>query len=102
MPHRILLAVLVEVAVDIGAIQLKVVVQEGAQVGAGSVFRVRQNFDPVAGRKNHALFDARKLRQFLAGFRQTAFRNGKALANLDRSRMVIHADELESHDGTNL
>ena len=40
--------------------------------------------------------------KLLASFRQTRLGDGKALAHLDRRGVVIHADELEVHDGTNL
>ena len=40
--------------------------------------------------------------QHLAGLRQTRLRDRQALAHLDRSGLVIHANELKSHEATNL
>ena len=42
------------------------------------------------------------LGQSLAGLRQARFRNGQALAHLDRRGLVIDADELKSHEVINL
>jgi len=90
------------VSLEFSSVQVKVILQEAAQIRGGTVFRVGEDLDPIAGRKNHALFNTGVLGESLASVRQPRFRDGKALADLDGSRVVIHADELESHDEANL
>ena len=40
--------------------------------------------------------------ELAAGVGQARFGDGQALADLERSALVIHADELVSHDEANL
>ena len=42
------------------------------------------------------------LGELLAGVGQARLGDGEALADLDRGRFVVHADELESHEEMNL
>ena len=97
MAHRIFVAKLVEVRIEILSLQLKVVVQKAAQIGR-SVGGVRNHFHAVARGNDHALFDSRMGREIAAAIRQARFGNGQPFAYLKRSAFVIHANELISHE----
>ncbi len=101
MADSFILAKFVEMALKRAEIGFEILAQKFAQV-AVAVLHVRDKFDAVAGRNNHALGHGRMLGKPLAGLRQTRFRNGQALAHLDRRGVVIDADELKFHDATNL
>ena len=101
MPHRIFLAEFIEVRVEFFRRQMKMVVQKSAQVGV-PVGGVRDDLDAVASRDHHRLFDSRIRRQIAAGIRQARFRDRQPLPHFQRSALVIHADELESHEAPNL
>ena len=101
MANHILLAILVEIAVEFRRIELKKLPNEAAQV-RGSVDRSRQNLHAVARGQDHAFFDAGLLRQAFAGVGQPRVGEREALAYLHRRALVIDADELKIHEDTNL
>ena len=80
---------------------MKVIVQESAKIGV-PVGGVRDHLDPVTGRDHHPLFNSWVSRQLAAGVGQARFRDGQPLADFERRALVIHADELESHEAANL
>src|SRR5205085_12306826 len=99
--NGIILAVLIKMGFELKRIQLEILSEELTQV-ACAIFHAGKKLDTVAGRNNHAFSNAWMLNQFSARFRQARFRNRQALTHLDRRRLVIHADELKSHEATNL
>ena len=64
--------------------------------------RVRHDLHPIAGGDDHALFNAGIGVEIAAGVGQARFRDRQALADLERCALVIHANELESHEAANL
>ena len=101
MPDRVFLAKFVQVGIQFFRLQMKMVVQKSAQIGV-AVGGVRDDLDAVAGRDDHALFDAGVGRQLAAGIGQARFRDRQPLADFERRALVIHANELESHEAANL
>ena len=103
MAHRVFLAKLVEVRVELVGGEVEVIVQESAQVGV-AVGGVRDDLHAIAGRDHHALFDSGIGGEIAAGIGQARFRDRQALADFERSALVIHADELKSpaHEAANL
>ena len=97
----LIFAKFVEMTFKLAEIDLEILAQEFTQV-AGAVLHVGDKFNAVASGDDHALGHSGMLGQFLAGLRQSRFRNGQALAHLDRRGLVIDADELELHDAINL
>ena len=81
--------------------QMKLIVQKTAQVG-GAVAGVRNHFHAVAGGNDHALFNSRMRGEMPAKIRQMLVRDSEALAHVERSALVIHADELISHEAATL
>jgi len=59
-------------------------------------------FHPIASGDDHALFDSGMRGKAAASIGQARFRNREALAQFERSALVIHADELISHEAANL
>jgi len=59
----------VKVLIEIGRVHLKVIADEATQVSA-AVFGFGQQFHPIAGAQDHALFNAGMLNQLLAGLGQ--------------------------------
>ena len=101
VPHRVLFAKLVEMRVEFFGGEVKVIVQKSAQVG-GAVGGVGHNFHAVAGGDDHALFDAGMSSEVAASIGQARLGDRQALAHLKRRAIVIHADELISHEAANL
>src|SRR5260370_14639283 len=101
MPDRILFAEFVQVRVEFLGLQMKVIVEESAQIGV-AVGGMSYDFNPVAGRDHHALFDPRIGSEIAAGIGQARFGDRQTLAYLGRCALLIHADELESHEAANL
>jgi hypothetical protein len=56
----------------------------------------------IAGRNNDAFFNPGMRGEITASVRQARFRDCEALAHLDRSAVVIHANKLKSHETANL
>ena len=81
--------------------QTKVVVQKSTQIGR-AVGGMRNHFHAIAGGKNQALFDSRVRSEIAACIRQLGFRDRQALPHFQGRAVVIHADELVSHEATNL
>src|SRR5215470_2581629 len=63
----ILLAVLVQVGVEVGSVELKVLADERAQVHT-AILRVGEKLNPVAGGENETFLHSRMLAQTTAGF----------------------------------
>jgi len=61
-----------------------------------------QNLYAIAGGKYQTFIHSGMLDQTLHGVRHTRLRNREALAHLQRSRCMVHADELEPQERTNL
>jgi len=101
MPHCIFAAKFVEVGVEFLRIHVKIIVEKSAQIG-GAVRGVSNNLYAIAGGDHHALFDPGISAEISANIGQTRFRDGQTFAYLDRSAVVIHANELESHEAANL
>jgi len=91
----------VEMRVEFFRLEMKVIVQESAQVG-GAVGRVGHQLDAIAGGDDHALFDPGIGSEIAANIGQARLRNSQALAQFERGALVIHANELESHEAANL
>ena len=99
MPHRVFLAEFVQVRVEFFRLQMKVLVQESAQVGV-AVGGVGHDLHAVAGGDDHAFFDPRIGPEIAAGIGQARLRDRQALAHFERRALVIHANELESHNAS--
>ena len=80
---------------------MKVLVQESAQVGR-TVRGVRDHLHTIAGGDHHALFDSGIRGELAASIGQARLGDRQALAHFERSALVIHADELKSHEAANL
>ena len=63
---------------------------------------VRHDLHPIAGRNDHGLFDAGIVVEIAAGVGQPRLRDRETLADFERGALVIHANELESHEAANL
>jgi hypothetical protein len=81
--------------------QMKLIVQKAAQVSR-SIAGVRDHLHAVAGGNDHALFNSRVRGKVAAKIWQMLVRDGEALAHVERSALVIHANELISHEAANL
>src|SRR5579872_2140365 len=101
MPYSVFLAEFVEVRIEIVRIDLEVVMQKSAQIGV-AVRSVGHDLDTVAGGDHHALFDSWIGGEIATGVGQARLGNRQALANLQGCALMIHADELVSHDAANL
>ena len=101
VPHRIAIAMFVEVLAIGRRIEAVELAQKPVQVG-GAVRGARDQFHPVAGGNDHALLDTGIGRQALRRFRQASLGNGEPLPHFDRRGLVIHADDDEVHDAMNL
>ena len=100
--NRIFPAEFVEMRVELFRLQMKVIVQESAQVG-GAVGGVRHKLNTIAGGDHHALFDPGIGGEITASVGQARFRNRRgARALRGVGALVIHANELESHEAANL
>ena len=80
---------------------MKVIVQESAEVGV-AVGGVRHNLHAIAGGDDHAFFNTGVGIEIAASVRHARFGDGQALAQFERRALVIHANELESHEAANL
>jgi hypothetical protein len=60
------------------------------------------HFHAIAGGNNHALFHARMRSKIAAAIGQTRFRDRQSLTQFERRALVIHANELVSHEAANL
>jgi hypothetical protein len=89
------------VRVEFFGFEVKVIVQESAQIGV-AVGGVGDDLNPIAGGNHHAFFDPRIGCQLAAGVGQALLRDGEALAHFERRALVIDADELVSHEAANL
>ena len=98
---RFIFAKFVEMTFELAEIDLEILAQEFAQI-ARAILHVGDEFHAVAGGNDHALGNGGMLGQSLAGLGQARFGNRQALAHFDRRGLVIHADELESHEAINL
>ena len=98
---RVFLAEFVEMRVEFVGGEVKVVVQESAQVGV-AVGGVGDDLHAIAGGDDHALFDSGIGVEIAAGIGQARLRDRQALAHFERRALVIHANELESHEAANL
>ena len=101
MADGVFLAEFVEVRVEFFGGQMEVVVQESAQVGV-AVGGVGHDLHAIAGGDDHALFDPGIGVEIAAGIGQARLRDRQALAHFERRALVIHANELESHEAANL
>ncbi len=101
MTDGVLLAKFVKMRIELVGIEMEVVVEKSAKIGV-PVAGMGDDLDAIAGRDNHAFFDAGIGGEIAAGIGQTRFRDGQALADFERRALVIHANELESHDAANL
>jgi hypothetical protein len=63
---------------------------------------MRDHLDAVAGRDHHAFFDSGISRKIAARIRQTRIWDCQPLAYFERGALMVHPDELESHDAANL
>ena len=101
VPHRIFFAKFVEMRVEFVSREMKVVVQESAQVGV-AVGGVGHDLHAIAGGDDHAFFDPGIGGELAAGVGQARLRDRQALADFERRALVIHANELKSHEAANL
>jgi len=101
VPYRLFLAELIQMRIQFGGGKVKVVVQKAAQVRR-AVAGVSDHFHAIAGGNNHALFHAGMRGEIAAAIRKLRFRNRQSLPHFERSALVIHADELISHEAANL
>ena len=82
-------------------LQMKVIMQKSAQIGM-AIHCMCDHLHAVAGGDHHAFFNSGVSRQFAASVGQTRFRDRQPLANFEWRTLVIHANELESHEAANL
>src|SRR3974390_1422724 len=101
MPHGIAFAVLIEILAIGLCIESIELVQAFVQIDV-RVLSASDQLNPVAGGNDHRLFDTWLRRQRLHRLRQPRFRDGELLAHLDRSGLVVHADDDQIHTGGNL
>ena len=101
VPNGILLPEFVEMGIQFFRLQMKMIMQESPQVGM-AIDRMGDHLDPVAGRDHDTFFDSGVSRKLAARIRQARFRDGQPLADFEWRALVIHADELESHEAANL
>ena len=101
MPHRIFFSKFIQMRIQFFRCEMKVIVQKSAQVGR-SVRRVRDHFHAIARGNNHSLLDSRMGREIAAAIRQARLRDRQTLPHFERRAVVIHANELISHEATNL
>ncbi len=87
--------------IQLFGLQMKMIMQKSAKVGV-PVHRVRHHLHPVAGRDDHALFNSWVGGQLAASVRQPRLRDRQPLADFEWSALVIHANELKSHEAANL
>ena len=80
---------------------MKAIVKKAAQIGR-SVGSVRDHFDAVAGGDDHPLFDSGMSGKIAATVGQARLRDRQSLAHFERRALVIHANELVSHEAVNL
>src|SRR5215472_1032900 len=85
MADGVLGAMFVDIRLEFGGRDLKIVGKEGEQIGA------------IAGGDYQGLFHIRELSQPRDSVRQANFRNGKPLADLQGSAAMVDADEMEDH-----
>jgi hypothetical protein len=79
----------------------EMVVQESAKIGR-AIAGVGDHFHAVASGNDHTLLDPRMSRELAATIRKARLRNCQAFAHFEWSALMIHADELISHDAANL
>src|SRR5580658_1788286 len=104
MAHGLAIAVLVDVGRECGAIEAEVIQKKadkliariGARVGADSV-DCGQNLNAVAGGDDHAFLHAGDGGEQARHFGQVVAADGDALAQLNGSGFVVHADEGQGH-----
>jgi hypothetical protein len=101
MKDGIFLLILIQMWLESSRLDFEVVVKKCPKIAA-SVFGLRQNFHAVAGRENQPLIHAGMLHQSLDGIGKARLGDGEALAHLQRSRGVVHSDELKLHERTSL
>ena len=96
VPHGVVLPVLVQIRFVHGRIEIEVLPEKLAKVGA-PICGLGKNFDTIAGGKNQGFAYAGNLQQLLQGFRNPAVGNGQPLSHLDRSGLVIETEQLKVH-----
>lgn len=99
MAYGVLLAEFVEMGVEFFGGEMKVMVEESAQVG-GAVGGVGDQFHAVAGGDDHSLFNSGVGGEIAASVGEARFGDGQALAHFERRAFVIHADELISQNAS--
>src|SRR5262249_29202432 len=102
MANHILLAVCVQELFQFVGIKLEITFEKAAQVRGSTVAGIAEDLEPVARRQDHAFFNAGMFHQLPAGLGQARLLDSKALAHFHWSRFVVHANELELHEATNL
>ncbi len=100
MPHRITLAIFIEVLAVRRGIKAVKLLEESVEIGC-PIRRARQQLHPVASGNDQSFLDARIIRQLFHRLRQARLGDGKLLAHLDRRRPMIHADEDKVHEAIN-
>ena len=101
MPHRLLIAMLVEVRSQQRRVQAKVPLQKTSQAGSIRLHR-GQNLDPITSGDDHAFGHSGHGGQGARGLRQIVARDGDPLAHLNGRGLVVDADEDQAHCGPNL
>ena len=101
MAHRLLITVVVNVRRQLRRINAEVAVKKRRQVGVRILERGQQ-LHPIAGGNDHALANARHVRQRARCFRQILTGDRDPLAQRDGRGLVIHSYEYKSHCGPNL
>src|SRR5579864_3653860 len=101
MADGLFLAKLVKMRIKFISGQVKVVVEESAKVGV-AVGGVGHDLHTIAGGDDHCLFDAGIGGELAAGIGQARLGDREALADFKRRTLVVHANELESHEAANL
>src|SRR4029077_13149275 len=101
MAYCIFLAELIEVWVEIFRFEVEVLVKKSAQIGR-AVAGMGDHLHAIAGGDDHALLDSGMSGKIAAAIGQARLRNREALAHFERGALVIHADELVSHEAANL
>ena len=81
--------------------QVKTLVQKAAQIGR-AISCVSDQFHTIAGGNDHALFDSGMGSEIAASIGQARFGDGKTLAYFEGRALVIHANDLISHEAANL
>jgi len=97
--HGVAAAVDVEALLQLFGGEVAVAQDEGLHPGDG-VFHVLgagEDLDPVARREVEGLLDGRRLEEFLERSRAVAAGKGETLPDLQRRRLVVHADEDDVH-----